>query len=64
MPVAQHADINVNIPRGATEATEDNAGGLAGVLLWRMEIGAQETTTVRHYYDLSHPEGEAIHFSR
>lgn len=64
VPVAQHADINVSIPRGATDATEDNAGGLAGVLLWRMEIDPQETTTVRHYYDLSHPEGEAIHFSR
>ena len=64
VPVARHADINVSIPRGATSATEENADGLAGVLLWRMELDPQETNTVRHYYDLSHPEGEAIHFSR
>ena len=63
IPVSRHADISVSIPREATTASGTDFEGESGILLWTLELGPQETATVRHYYDVRHPRDADIRFT-
>ncbi len=56
IPVSRHADISVSIPRQATAADETDVEGQSGLLLWRLQLAPQQTASIRHYYDIRHPQ--------
>jgi uncharacterized protein (TIGR02231 family) len=55
IPVSQHADVRVEVLKGATEPSVKDVDGTAGVFLWRVEALPQKTAVVRHYYSVQYP---------
>lgn len=60
VPVSLNADISVTIPREATAPTETDFGGESGILMWQVDLAPQQTATVRHYFDIRHPDDMPI----
>ena len=65
IPVSKHADVHVEILKGATEPSVRDLDGKAGVMLWKFDAQPQKMTTIRHYFSVQAPkdrrltEGEA-----
>ena len=60
VPVSRNSDIDVEIPRDATPATETDVDGEAGLLLWRFRLAPQQTERIQHYYQITYPRDEDI----
>jgi uncharacterized protein (TIGR02231 family) len=60
LPVSQHADVHVEVLKGATEPTTRDLDGKAGVLLWRFDAPPQKTVPVRHYYSVQYPRDRLL----
>lgn len=60
VPVSRNDDVDVEIPGEATAATERDIDDQPGLLIWRRELGADETWRVRHIYTVSYPDGKIL----
>jgi len=60
IPVSKHADVRVEILKGATEPTVKDADGRAGVLLWRFDAQPQKTVSIRQYYSIQYPRDRQV----
>ncbi|MGO8858469.1 MAG: mucoidy inhibitor MuiA family protein [Steroidobacteraceae bacterium] len=60
IPVSKHADVRVEVLKGATEPTVKDADGRAGVLLWRFDAQPQKTVSIRQYYSIQYPKDRHI----
>jgi uncharacterized protein (TIGR02231 family) len=63
VPVSRNADVKVEILKGATEPTQRDLDGKAGVLLWRIDAEPQKTAIVRHYYSVRYPRDRVLESS-
>lgn len=55
IPVAENKEVRIDTLKGATEPTEKELDGKAGVLLWRVATQPRQTAIVRHYYSVKYP---------
>jgi uncharacterized protein (TIGR02231 family) len=55
VPVSKHADVHVEILKGATEPTTKDLDGKAGVLLWRFDAQPQKLFAIRQLYSVRYP---------
>ena len=60
VPVSKHADIHVEILKGATEPTTKDFDGKAGVFLWKFDAPPQKLTSIRHLYAVRYPQDRQI----
>jgi uncharacterized protein (TIGR02231 family) len=60
VPVSRHADVRVEILKGATEPTARDLDGKAGVLQWKFEAQPQKTVAIRHYYSVQFPKDRRL----
>jgi uncharacterized protein (TIGR02231 family) len=60
VPVSRNADVKVEVLKGATEPTQRDLDGKAGVLLWRFNAVPQQLQTVRHYYSIKYPRDRVL----
>jgi uncharacterized protein (TIGR02231 family) len=60
IPVSKHADVHVEILQGATDPTDKDLGGKAGVFVWRFAAVPQKTVSIRQYYSLQFPSDRHI----
>lgn len=59
-PVARNEDIEVDVPRTATEPTETDVDERPGVILWRRELPPNEPWRIEHRYTVSYPSDKAL----
>jgi uncharacterized protein (TIGR02231 family) len=57
IPVPRNKDIKVESLKGATEPTDANFEGKAGVYLWRLTLEPRKTYTIRHAFAVRYPKG-------
>jgi uncharacterized protein (TIGR02231 family) len=60
VPVSRNADVKVEVLKGATEPTQRDLDGKAGLLLWRFDAPPQQLQTVRHYYSIKYPRDRVL----
>ncbi|HUO79911.1 MAG TPA: mucoidy inhibitor MuiA family protein [Steroidobacteraceae bacterium] len=60
VPVSKHADVRVEILKGATEPTRRDLNGKAGVWLWKFDAPPQQTVAIRHYYSVQYPRDRRL----
>ena len=60
VPVSKHADVRVEILKGATEPTVRDVDGKAGVLLWKFDAQPQKTVAIHHYYSVQYPRDRRL----
>ena len=63
IPVSRHADVKVEILKGATEPTTKDLDGKAGVMLWKFESAPQKTVAIRQYYSVQYPKDRRLEVS-
>jgi uncharacterized protein (TIGR02231 family) len=63
VPVSRNADVKVEVLKGATEPTQRDLDGKAGVLLWRLDVAPQKTELVRQYYSVKYPRDRVLESS-
>jgi len=54
-PVANHADIKIDLARNATAPTEKDLENKPGVFLWRKKLSANETWSIQPGHTVSYP---------
>lgn len=54
-PVARDKDIDVDVPKSATEPDERDVDDKPGVVVWKKTLGPGETWQIRHQYSVSYP---------
>ncbi|MEM6818929.1 MAG: mucoidy inhibitor MuiA family protein [Pseudomonadota bacterium] len=59
-PVSENKAITVAIDDAATPPDEVDVYDQPGLILWRKELGAQETWRITQRYTVSYPEGEEL----
>jgi uncharacterized protein (TIGR02231 family) len=60
IPVSKHADVHVETLKGATDPSEKDLDGKAGVLVWRFAAAPQKTVSIRQYYSVQFPSDRQI----
>jgi uncharacterized protein (TIGR02231 family) len=60
LPVSRHADVKVEVLKGATEPTTKDLDGKAGVLLWKFTAAPQKAVIVRQYYSVQSPRDRVL----
>jgi uncharacterized protein (TIGR02231 family) len=60
VPVSRHADVKIEILKGATEPTTKDLDGKAGILLWKFTGAPQNTVAIRQYYSVQYPRDRRL----
>ena len=60
VPVSKHADVRVEVLKGATEPTARDVDGKAGVFVWKFDAPPQKTVSIRHYYSVQYPRDRVL----
>lgn len=59
-PTAVDDDIEVTVPREATPPTQRDFDDKPGVIVWRKSLGAAETWSIAHQYEISYPADKTL----
>ncbi len=60
VPVSKHADVKVEILKGATEPTAKDLDGRAGVMMWKFMAAPQKVVAIRQYYSVQYPRDRTL----
>lgn len=55
IPVARNRDIDVEVPKSATEPTERDIDDQPGLVIWSKNLDGGESWRIRHQYTVSYP---------
>lgn len=56
IPVARNREIDVDVPRTATQPSERDLDDQPGLIMWHNTLGAGESWRIRHQYTVTYPE--------
>lgn len=60
IPISKHADVKVEILKGASEPTTRDLDGKAGVMLWKFNAAPQQAISIRQYYSVQYPRDRVL----